>query len=356
MSRHLPREEREQRFVERIHTAVARGGRVLLPVVALGRAQELLLILEEYWERHPELHGVPIYQVGRGCGAGQGGVSCAPQPAAAATAPAFCSCFPARAASLPCPRCCDASPALPPLLQASGLARRAISVYQAYIEMMNDDIKAAFNVANPFQFKHISHLKSAAQFDDVGPCVVMATPSMLQVRCHSSQLLWLRLSQWLRLTMACTSASRAAATYVHPSTIHPCIVLPIHHHACTLHTHRAACRGSCLRRGAKTRATASSLLTLRCRYGRAGWAGMALSTSNSQDMLTFLPAGMPCCTLSAAMANCCFCFVFMQGTLARDILGNPAEVMTRNGVKVGRQHVVALACWYGSNGSTSTLC
>lgn len=42
---------------------VARGGRVLLPVVALGRAQELLLILEEYWSRHPELHGVPIYQV-----------------------------------------------------------------------------------------------------------------------------------------------------------------------------------------------------------------------------------------------------------------------------------------------------
>ncbi|KAL4445408.1 hypothetical protein ABPG77_011233 [Micractinium sp. CCAP 211/92] len=125
VSRHLPREEREQRFVERIHTAVARGGRVLLPVVALGRAQELLLILEEYWERHPELHGVPIYQ-------------------------------------------------------ASGLARRAMGVYQAYIEMMNDDIKAAFTVANPFNFRHISHLKSAAQFDDVGPCVVMATPSMLQ--------------------------------------------------------------------------------------------------------------------------------------------------------------------------------
>jgi hypothetical protein len=41
---------------------------VLLPVVALGRAQELLLILEEYWSRHPELHGVPIYQVGVGVG------------------------------------------------------------------------------------------------------------------------------------------------------------------------------------------------------------------------------------------------------------------------------------------------
>jgi cleavage and polyadenylation specificity factor subunit 3 len=125
VSRHLPRGEREQRFTERVHTAVARGGRVLLPVVALGRAQELLLILEEYWARHPELHGVPIYQ-------------------------------------------------------ASGLARRAMTVYRSYIEMMNDDIRAAFAVANPFQFKHVTHLKSAAHFDDVGPCVVMATPSMLQ--------------------------------------------------------------------------------------------------------------------------------------------------------------------------------
>lgn len=125
VSRHLPRDEREQRFAERVHTAVARGGKVLLPVVALGRAQELLLILEEYWERHPELHGVPIYQ-------------------------------------------------------ASGLARRAMSVYKTYIEMMNDDIRKAFEIANPFQFKHITHLKSLREYDDVGACVVMATPSMLQ--------------------------------------------------------------------------------------------------------------------------------------------------------------------------------
>ena len=30
-------------------------------VFALGRAQELLLILDEYWKAHPELHNVPIY-------------------------------------------------------------------------------------------------------------------------------------------------------------------------------------------------------------------------------------------------------------------------------------------------------
>jgi len=126
VSRHLPRREREEKFAAMVHSSVSRGGRVLLPVVALGRAQELLLILEEYWSKHPELHGVPIYQ-------------------------------------------------------ASGLARRAMTVYRSYIEMMNDDIREALKrTSNPFQFKHVTHLRSTSQFDDVGPCVVMATPSMLQ--------------------------------------------------------------------------------------------------------------------------------------------------------------------------------
>ncbi len=58
------------------------------------RAQELLLILEEYWERNPALRGVPIYQ-------------------------------------------------------ASGLAQKALTVYQTYIEMMNDAIKAAFQARAP---------------------------------------------------------------------------------------------------------------------------------------------------------------------------------------------------------------
>jgi Cft2 family RNA processing exonuclease len=53
--------------------------------------QELLLLLDEYWERNPEIRGVPIYQ-------------------------------------------------------ASSLAKRAMSIYQTYIEMMNEDIRAAFHV------------------------------------------------------------------------------------------------------------------------------------------------------------------------------------------------------------------
>lgn len=34
--------------------------------------------------------------------------------------------------------------------------------------------------AKPFNFKYITELKSQGGLDDVGPCVVLATPSMLQ--------------------------------------------------------------------------------------------------------------------------------------------------------------------------------
>nr|CAD7598607.1 unnamed protein product [Timema genevievae] len=42
---HEKREEREARFTALVHDIVNRGGRCLIPVFALGRAQELLLIL-----------------------------------------------------------------------------------------------------------------------------------------------------------------------------------------------------------------------------------------------------------------------------------------------------------------------
>ena len=126
---HSPRLERERYFTNKIHQVLRRGGRCLLPVVALGRAQELLLILDEYWEQHPELQRVPVYQV-------------------------------------------------------SALAKRSISVFQTYINAMNESIRAAFEVANPFVFRHVQHLSGGAEQalegSGGGPCVVMATPSMLQ--------------------------------------------------------------------------------------------------------------------------------------------------------------------------------
>ncbi|XP_058187599.1 cleavage and polyadenylation specificity factor subunit 3-I-like [Rhododendron vialii] len=122
---HQPRHIREKRFTDVIHSTISQGGRVLIPAFALGRAQELLLILDEYWSNHPELHNIPIYY-------------------------------------------------------ASPLAKRCMAVYQTYINAMNERIRNQFANSNPFDFKHISPLKSIENFNDVGPSVVMASPSALQ--------------------------------------------------------------------------------------------------------------------------------------------------------------------------------
>ncbi|KAF1780865.1 Beta-Casp domain [Phytophthora cactorum] len=117
--------EREGRFTGQVEAVVRRGGRCLIPVFALGRTQELLLILDEHWRSHPDLQDIPIYF-------------------------------------------------------ASKLAAKALRVYQTYINMMNDRIRKQIAISNPFQFEHISNLKSMDDFDDSGPSVVMASPGMLQ--------------------------------------------------------------------------------------------------------------------------------------------------------------------------------
>ncbi|KAL8296356.1 hypothetical protein RB597_005774 [Gaeumannomyces tritici] len=136
---HVPRMEREQALMKSITGILNRGGRVLMPVFALGRAQELLLILDEYWDRHSEYQKVPIYY-------------------------------------------------------ASNLARKCMVVYQTYVGAMNDNIKrlfrerlaeaeAAGNVGTgggPWDFKFIRSLKNLDRFDDLGPCVMLASPGMLQ--------------------------------------------------------------------------------------------------------------------------------------------------------------------------------
>ncbi|KAK9858462.1 hypothetical protein WJX84_012388, partial [Apatococcus fuscideae] len=129
ISRHEERAEREARFVRRIKDTVMKGGSVLLPIVALGRAQELLLILEECWRSDVQLQEIPIYQT-------------------------------------------------------SGLAQRALGVYQTYVEMMNDNIKAAFQIqekaSNPFMFQYIVETQKKDDLEGSGPKVILATPSMLQ--------------------------------------------------------------------------------------------------------------------------------------------------------------------------------
>lgn len=57
-----------------------------------------------------------------------------------------------------------------------------MAVYQTYINAMNNRIKRQIAINNPFVFKHISNLKSKSHLDmeEIGPCVVMATPGMMQ--------------------------------------------------------------------------------------------------------------------------------------------------------------------------------
>jgi len=131
-----PRFEKEERFTTLVQGILKRGGRVLMPVFALGRAQELLLILDEYWANHPELNQIPIYYI-------------------------------------------------------SNLAAKCMKVYQTFIHGMNDQIKRKFNQGiNPWTFYregkgvfkkgYVTNLKAIDKFDDRGPCVVMASPGFMQ--------------------------------------------------------------------------------------------------------------------------------------------------------------------------------
>nr|CDS28250.1 Cleavage and polyadenylation specificity factor [Hymenolepis microstoma] len=122
---HDKREDRETRFTGLVHDIVSRGGRCLIPAFALGRAQELMLILEEYWSLHPELQNIPIYY-------------------------------------------------------ASQLACKCMAVYQTFTSAMNEKIRNQLANNNPFCFRYISNLQSRNHLDDSGPCVVLASPGMMQ--------------------------------------------------------------------------------------------------------------------------------------------------------------------------------
>eukprot|EP01063_Lacrimia_lanifica_P022029 TRINITY_DN29739_c0_g1_i1.p1 TRINITY_DN29739_c0_g1~~TRINITY_DN29739_c0_g1_i1.p1 ORF type:complete len:754 (+),score=224.15 TRINITY_DN29739_c0_g1_i1:77-2263(+) len=53
------RRQRERDFLQLVHETVRKGGKVLIPVFAMGRAQELLILLETFWTRMKL--DVPIY-------------------------------------------------------------------------------------------------------------------------------------------------------------------------------------------------------------------------------------------------------------------------------------------------------
>ncbi|TGZ57299.1 hypothetical protein CRM22_009952 [Opisthorchis felineus] len=118
---------REREFLEKIHARVEAGGKVLIPVFALGRAQELCILLETYWERMNI--SVPIYF-------------------------------------------------------SMGMAEKANEYYKLFISWTNQKIKETFVKRNMFEFKHIKPLGQGI-VDNPGPMVVFATPGML----HAGQSL-----------------------------------------------------------------------------------------------------------------------------------------------------------------------
>ncbi|KAF7252233.1 hypothetical protein EG68_10034 [Paragonimus skrjabini miyazakii] len=118
---------REREFLEKIHARVEAGGKVLIPVFALGRAQELCILLETYWERMNI--SVPIYF-------------------------------------------------------SMGMAEKANEYYKLFISWTNQKIKETFVKRNMFEFKHIKPLGQGV-IDNPGAMVVLATPGML----HAGQSL-----------------------------------------------------------------------------------------------------------------------------------------------------------------------
>ncbi|XP_074655305.1 integrator complex subunit 11-like [Tubulanus polymorphus] len=112
---------REHDFLKKVHDCVDKGGKVLIPVFALGRAQELCILLETYWDRMNLK--VPIFF-------------------------------------------------------SLGLTEKANHYYKLFITWTNQKIRKTFVQRNMFDFKHIKPFDRSF-IDNPGPMVVFATPGML---------------------------------------------------------------------------------------------------------------------------------------------------------------------------------
>ncbi|EGF76880.1 hypothetical protein BATDEDRAFT_14507, partial [Batrachochytrium dendrobatidis JAM81] len=115
---------RERDFLKKVHDCVSGGGKVLVPVFALGRAQELLILIESYWRRMDDLcDKVPVYF-------------------------------------------------------STGLTERANEYYKLFISWTNENVKSALVERNMFDFAHIRSW-SHSFADEPGAMVLFATPGML---------------------------------------------------------------------------------------------------------------------------------------------------------------------------------
>lgn len=121
------REEAEQFFLDIVTKTVANKGKVLVPVLGVGRAQELMLLIEE-WERYGLLPEIPIV--------------------------------------------------------VDGMLWDVTAIYTAYPEFMNNEIKSRIieHNNNPFIAQNVKHTVSEEERQQIlagGPAVILATSGMM---------------------------------------------------------------------------------------------------------------------------------------------------------------------------------
>lgn len=114
------RKSKERKFLQLIHACIKRNGKVLIPIFALGRAQELCLLIESYWERTGL--NTPVYFAG-------------------------------------------------------GMTEKANEIYKKFINYTNNNIKERFLERNPFDFKYIKPYEKNVENGE--PCVIFSSPAML---------------------------------------------------------------------------------------------------------------------------------------------------------------------------------
>lgn len=113
--------KREKLFLKKVNETIERGGKVLVPVFALGRAQELCILLDTYWERT----GIEV-----------------------------------------------------PVHFAGTLTEKANHFYKTFIQWCNENVQRVLLRRNMFDFQHITQF-DRKMIKSKEPMVLFSTPGML---------------------------------------------------------------------------------------------------------------------------------------------------------------------------------
>jgi len=112
---------REREFLKKIEETLSKGGKILIPIFALGRAQELCILIDTYWRRTN--NKAPIYFIGP-------------------------------------------------------MAQKVNFYYKLFQNWMNPAVKSIFTQRNVFDFKFVQQSDKSLMGVEV-PMVIFATPGML---------------------------------------------------------------------------------------------------------------------------------------------------------------------------------